>query len=305
MQNIFIAGCGYIGERIARSYLESVTEVTCMVRSAEHAAKLESAGFTTFISALDDPVTLPALNISGRILFYLVPPPGGGVVDTRARNFIAHISQAERPEKIIYMSATSVYSEVDSGMITEESATSPDSAMGKRRLDAENAFLCYGAEFAVPVVILRVSGIYGPGRLPLMQISHGQPLLREDESGPSNRIHADDLAAICVAAAEKAVNGDIFNVSDGRPSSMTSYFNACADALGYPRQPQVTRDEARLVMSPLMFSYVSTSRVIDNSRMLRRLGIQLRYATLSEGLAASALQSSQLINTGNRPLPKQ
>jgi nucleoside-diphosphate-sugar epimerase len=304
MQNVFIAGCGYIGERIARSYLESGGEVTCMVRSTEHAAQLKSAGFTAIVSVLDDPATLPILNLSGRILFYLAPPPGGGVTDTRARNFIAHISQAEKPAKIIYMSATSVYSEDDSTVITEESATNPDSAMGKRRLDAENVFLGYGANYNVPVVILRVSGIYGPGRLPLMQISQGQPLLRENESGPSNRIHADDLAAICVTAAEKAIAGDIFNISDGHPSSMTSYFNACADALGFPRQPQVTRDEARLVMSPLMFSYVSSSRIIDNSRMLQRLDIQLRYANLSEGLAATVPKASQANITGNLPLPK-
>jgi nucleoside-diphosphate-sugar epimerase len=107
------------------------------------------------------------------------------------------------------------------------------------------------------VVVLRVSGIYGPGRLPLMQVSQGQPLLREEESGPSNRIHADDLAAVCVAAAERGRAGDVYNVSDGHPSSMTSYFNACADLLGYPRQPQVTLEEARRVMSPLMLAYVS------------------------------------------------
>jgi nucleoside-diphosphate-sugar epimerase len=159
--------------------------------------------------------------------------------------------------------------------------------MGKRRLDAEAAFREYGAANNVPVIILRVSGIYGPGRLPLMQISQGQPLLREEESGPSNRIHADDLAPICFAAAGRGRDGDIFNVSDGHPSSMTAYFNACADALGYPRQPQVTMEVARRVMSPLMFSYVSESRIIDNSRMLELLGVSLLYPTTAEGLPVS------------------
>jgi nucleoside-diphosphate-sugar epimerase len=156
--------------------------------------------------------------------------------------------------------------------------------MGKRRLDAEQAFLEYGETAGVPVVILRVSGIYGPGRLPLMQISQGQPLLREDESGPSNRIHADDLAGICLVAADRGEGGDIFNVCDGHPSSMTSYFNACADLLGYPRQPQVSMEEARRAMSPLMLSYVTGSRVVDNSRMLERLKITLKYPTMLDGL---------------------
>ncbi|MFZ2950323.1 MAG: NAD-dependent epimerase/dehydratase family protein [Desulfuromonadaceae bacterium] len=287
MQKIFIAGCGYIGERIARAYQESGAHVTCMVRSAEHGSRLESAGFTTIVSALDDPAGPPLQDLADSILFYLVPPPGGGIADSRARNFITRISGTKKPARIVYMSATSVYSGEDGGVVTEESPTTPDSAMGKRRLDAEAAFREYGAVMDVPVVILRVSGIYGPGRLPLMQISQGQPLLNEDESGPSNRIHADDLAAVCIAAAARGEDGEIFNVSDGNPSSMTSYFNACADALGLPRQRQVTRDEARQVMSPLMFSYVSQSRVVDNRRMIDRLGVKLRYTSLAEGLAAS------------------
>ena len=286
-KKVFIAGCGYIGERVALLYKESGAKVTCMVRSLEHAAQLESLGFDSVILSLDDPAEYPALSLSDSEVFYLVPPPGGGISDSRARNFIARISNAEKPSKIIYMSATSVYSETSGGVVTEVSPTTPASAMGKRRLDAEAAFLTYGLKKKSPVIILRVSGIYGPGRLPLMQISQGQPLLREEESGPSNRIHADDLASICLAAAQHGENGAIFNVSDGNPSSMTTYFNACADALNLPRQQQVTLEEARQVMSPLMFSYVSDSRIIDNSQMLDRLNISLRYPSISEGLAAS------------------
>ena len=293
MQKVFIAGCGYIGERIARVYRESGADVTCMVRSAEHGSRLETAGFTTVVSALDDPAGLPLPDLSGSILFYLVPPPGGGIADSRTRNFIGRISGSGKPAKIVYMSATSVYGG-DGGVVTEESPSFPDSAMGKRRLDAETAFLEYGAAASVPVVILRVSGIYGPGRLPLMQISQGQPLLNEDESGPSNRIHADDLAAVCIAAADRGEDGEIFNVSDGSPSSMTAYFNACADALGLPRQQQVSMEVARRVMSPLMFSYVSQSRIVDNRRMIDRLGVKLRYGTLQEGLAASLPQAADI-----------
>lgn len=284
---IFIAGCGYIGERLAWLYRESGAEVTCMVRSPERLTRLEADGFSGFTASLDDAATLPLFDLSESVLLYLAPPPGGGIADTRARNFIASIEEGARPAKIIYMSATSVYGESDGGAVTEESPAIPDSAMGKRRLDAETAFREYGAACGVPVVILRVSGIYGPGRLPLMQISQGQPLLNESESGPSNRIHADDLAAVCMAAVERGENGDIFNVSDGHPASMTTYFNACADALGYPRQPQVSMDEARRSMSPLMFSYVSQSRIVDNSRMLARLMVKLRYESLTDGLAAS------------------
>jgi nucleoside-diphosphate-sugar epimerase len=284
MKKIFIAGCGYVGTRVARIWKETAAEVTCLVRSPGHQAALEAEGFTARSCTLDDPADIPVLDAAGCIVYYFVPPPGGGIADSRARHFCTAISGSAPPARIIYMSATSVYSETGGGVVTEDSPAVPHSAMGKRRLDAEQAFLEYGRATGTPVIILRVSGIYGPGRLPLMQISQGQPLLNEAESGPSNRIHADDLAAVCLAAADRGEGGDIFNVSDGHPASMTSYFNACADLLGYPRQPQVSMAEARRVMSPLMHSYVSDSRVVDNARMIERLNIRLKYPTMLEGL---------------------
>jgi nucleoside-diphosphate-sugar epimerase len=284
MKKIVIAGCGYIGSRVARLWRERGAEVTCLVRSPEKSVMLAGEGYTASAVSLDDLEAISLPEMAGAVLYYLIPPPGGGIVDTRARNFIDTMKNGSRPAKIIYMSTTSVYSETSGGTVTEESPAEPQSAMGKRRLDAEQAFREYGLATGTPIVILRVSGIYGPGRLPLMQISQGQPLLHEAESGPSNRIHADDLAVVCRAAADRGKGGEIFNVSDGHPTSMTSYFNACADLLGCPRQPQVSMAEARRVMSPLMLSYVTESRIVDNALMLERLKISLKYPTMMNGL---------------------
>jgi len=142
----------------------------------------------------------------------------------------------------------------------------------------------WGRSCQVPVVILRVTGIYGPGRLPLARIQQGHPVLREEESPPTNRIHADDLAAVCLAAAEKAGDGDIFNVSDGQPGTMTQYFNAVADLLGLPRPEQVSMAEAKQVMNPMMLSYLQETRRMSNDKMLRRLGVVLQYPDLASGL---------------------
>jgi nucleoside-diphosphate-sugar epimerase len=284
MQRIVIAGCGYIGTRVARLWRVRGAEVTSLVRTPEKAEDLATQGYVTQVASFDEPATVSLPDMAGCVLYYFIPPPGGGIADSRAHNFITVLKNGAAPAKIVYMSATSVYSETGGGVVTEESPAEPTSAMGKRRLDAERSFRDYGRATKTPIVILRVSGIYGPGRLPLMQVGQGQPLLREEESGPSNRIHADDLAAVCMAAADRGKAGDIFNISDGHPSSMTSYFNACADLLGYPRQPQVSLEEARRIMSPLMLSYVTESRVVDNSRMLLRLGLQLQYPTMTDGL---------------------
>lgn len=286
-EKIFIAGCGYIGRRVAGIWKKAGASIACLVRASENCLQLKAEGISASTCALDTMPTLPLEQISDSICYYFVPPPGGGTSDTRARNFCLALAGAPPPKKIIYISATSVYSETAGGVVNEQSPTEPSSAMGKRRLDAEKAFFEYGSANNVPLIILRVSGIYGPGRLPLMQIRQGHPLLKEEESGPSNRIHADDLSEICVAAAVKGEGGDIFNVSDGHPTSMTTYFNLVADAIGEPRQPQVSLEQAGKTMSPLMLSYVSESKVVDNSHMMKKLGIKLCYPDMKLGIKSS------------------
>jgi nucleoside-diphosphate-sugar epimerase len=286
MQNLFIAGCGYSCTLVARLALKRGWSVTVHLRDAEKASIVSDAGAKTFLCSMDTLEDIPLMPIAGRMLLYSVPPQGGGSNDLRARNFCTALERDQTiPTKIVYLSATSVYGDTGGQMVTEESPTEPTSAMGKRRLDAEQLFQAFGKRHGISVVILRVSAIYGHGRLPLMQINQGQPLLLEGLAKPSNRIHVDDLAQVCLAALERG-NG-IYNISDGHPASMTAYFNACADALQKPRQPQVDLEEARRVMPPLLFTYFMESRLVDNRRMLQDLGIIVQWSTLQEGIAAS------------------
>jgi nucleoside-diphosphate-sugar epimerase len=247
---------------------------------------LEAAGAEICLCNMDQLDDIPTMPVAGRILLYSIPPQGGGSIDLRARNFCAALERDRLlPTRIIYLSATSVYGDTGGQTVTEQARTEPASAMGKRRLDAERLFQAFGDNYGIPVVILRVSAIYGTGRLPLMQINQGQPLLQEELARPSNRIHVDDLAQVCLAALERG--SGIYNVSDGHPASMTTYFNACADALQKPRQPQIGLEEARQEMPPLLFTYFMESRVVDNRRMLEELGIELRYPDMLQGIAAS------------------
>jgi nucleoside-diphosphate-sugar epimerase len=139
----------------------------------------------------------------------------------------------------------------------------------------------------VAVVILRVPGIYGPGRLPRERLEKGLPVLREADAPWSNRIHVDDLVAACMAGMARGVAGAVYNVSDGQPSTMTDYFNQVADALGLARPRQIRRAEAESEIDPGMRSYLAESRRIDNRRMREELGVTPRYGNLAQGLAAS------------------
>jgi nucleoside-diphosphate-sugar epimerase len=279
MEHLLIIGCGAIGRRIATLALAQGEKV-CTFNRGESGV----VGATHFTGNLDDPDTLADLPTRGARIIYLAPPPGGGVQDSRVRNFCESVPAGAEPEKLVYISTSAVYGDCGGAVVTEETEPHPETSRGKRRLDAERRFLQWGSERGVQIVILRVTAIYALDRLPVMQLQMGQPVLREEEALPGNRIHADDLSRICLAALEKGKHGDVFNVSDGSSRTMTEYFNAAADALGLPRPAQVTMAEARKVMTPLMISYFSESRIVDNSKMLRELGVELLYPDLEAGL---------------------
>jgi nucleoside-diphosphate-sugar epimerase len=108
----------------------------------------------------------------------------------------------------------------------------------------------------------------------------------ERESSFTNRIHADDLAQACVAAADRAPDNRIYNISDGHPTTMTDYMLQIADLLGLEAPPIISLNEAQAVLSPALLSFLNESKRLDNRRMLKELGIRLRYPTLRQGLPA-------------------
>jgi nucleoside-diphosphate-sugar epimerase len=287
VDRVFIVGCGDVGRRLARLWQEEGVPVSALARSPQSARRLEGLGIEPVAGDLDEPATLAGLPTKGALAYFLAPPPRGGDTDPRMRTFLSGIRFGEEPEKIVSMSTTAVYGDLRGGWATEETLPAPGTARGRRRLDAENASSAWGRERNVPVVILRVAGIYGPGRLPVEKVREGAPVLAESASPFSNRIHSVDLARVCVAAAKRGRAGAVYNVSDGRPGTIAQYYHAVADLLGVPRPPAVTMDEARRLMGGEMLSYLSESKRVDNRKMREELGVNLLYPTLESGLAAS------------------
>jgi len=287
-QPLLLLGCGDIGKRVAHLAQESgFSPILGTTRSSDTMATLAKCGITPYYANLDDPVSLTTLPTGNAVIIYFIPPPGGGFRDTRARNFCQALGEySSRPVKIIYISTTAVYGDHGDEWITEETPPAPASSRGKRRLDAEETFKEWGLKHQVPVVILRVAGIYGPGRLPLQQLQSNHPVLVPEEARPTNRIHADDLAAACLAAAQRGPDSAIYNVCDGHPSTLTEYFTAAAELLELPAPPLIHLAEAHTVMTPLMLTYVREGHRISNHKLLTELGLRLRYPSLADGLAS-------------------
>jgi nucleoside-diphosphate-sugar epimerase len=284
--NTVIVGCGYVGQQVARAELARGNTVQALVRSSSSANNLSAAGIHADAVDLDtDPVKFP-FRFRGTHVYYFAPPPRSGQVDSRIRNFLDAIEPGDLPTRIVYISTTGIYGDCGEDWVSEDRVPDPKADRAKRRLDAERALHDWSISTGVARVVLRVPGIYGPGKIPLARIKKGAPSLNETESAWSNRVHVDDLVQSCIAAMDHAHPLDTYNISDGHPSTMTDYFNHIADAAGLPRPPQISMSQAKQEFSSEMLSYLSESKRIDNSRMREHLGVTLKYPTLERGLAA-------------------
>jgi len=285
-RQVLIAGCGYVGQRLALQ-LQSRYDVTGLVRSAERVAELQSLGVRALAIDLDRvrPGTTIPESLDLEAIVYLTPPPVLGESDLRLDRFLQLASVP--PHTFVYMSTTGVYGDTAGAIVDESSVVQPRTDRARRRISAEEMTRVWCTERRVRRVVLRVPGIYGPDRLPLERLRHFEPVVREREAGINNRIQVDDLVEACTCAITNSEARGVYNVTDGRPLSSTTFINMVAKAAGLPPPPQVSMEEAQLTFSPERLSFLNESRRVGNDRMLKHLGVKLRYADLEAGIRAS------------------
>lgn len=269
-----IVGCGDVGLRVAQRLRTMGREVTGVVRSDQSARELKLSGVTALQTDLD----ADAVPAVAPLLFWFAPPPNAGDSDQRLRRFLdAHPAATLR---IVYISTSGVYGDCAGQWIDEDAPLQPISPRARRRLDAERALSAWSGDY----VILRVPGIYGPGRLPLERLQKQLPVVRAEESPYTNRIHSDDLAQAALHAAAYGERGAAYNISDGNPTTMCDYFTRCAILLGLLPPPQVSMEEARRIFTPAMWSFMEESKRLKNQRMIEALGFTPRFPDLASGL---------------------
>ncbi len=163
----------------------------------------------------------------------------------------------------------------------------PESARAARRVDAERRLRAWGQRHRVTVAILRAPGIYAADRLPLERLHKGTPALIECDDGYTNHIHADDLAAACIAALRSGRANRVYNVVDDSDLKMADYFDRVAVAFNLPKAPRLSRAEAEKQLSPVQLSFMRESRRIANRRLKHELKLRLAYPTVDDGIAAA------------------
>jgi len=286
MASVLIVGCGDIGRRTGRRLVARGEEVVGLVRSEASAAAATADGCHAVAADLDRGGDAQRPEAGGT-LYWFAPPPPRGRQDPRLRDYLAGIPAGEEPGRVVLISTSGVYGDRGGEWVTEADRPAPSSDRGHRRLDAERVLTDWAGAHDVDIVILRVAGIYGPGRLPLERLERGEPILDPADSGVTNRIHAEDLAAICARAGEADAPAGIYNVADGAPCPMAEYFDAVADAAGLPRPPRVPLAEAHRRISRGMLEFLLESKRLDTTRLRRELGVELIYPDRADGIRAS------------------
>ena len=284
-----------------------------LARSAATAGELRSAGILPITGDLDWRASLKragAMARAAHAVLHLAPPPGEGFDDPRMQRWLAaataatskpashqHHNSKLRPRKLrsVYVSTTGVYGDCAGVRINETRRARPANARAKRRVAAETR-LRHSHQHRF--TILRAPGIYAAERLPVERLRAGTAALAAEDDVFSNHIHADDLARAVWLAVFRGGPNRVLNIVDDGELKMAEYFDQVADATGLPRPPRMPRAALKASVSPMLYSFMSESRRIENTRMKRELRLRLRYPTPAHFLRtmkpASALQRSLL-----------
>jgi nucleoside-diphosphate-sugar epimerase len=282
MPRKLIIGCGYLGHRLAQSWFDDGDQIFATTRRTDRAAQWLAQGWNPIVWDVTDP-QVPAWPEEVDTLVFAVglDRQATAAIDEVYVQGLRHLLSSLPPglERLIYVSSTGVYGQQRSAWLDEDSPCEPTRAGGRACLAAEG--LLQASAVADRAIILRLAGIYGPGRLPQRdKLARHEPLPGAPQ-GYLNLIHVDDAVQAIRAAERLQKLPDLFVISDGSPVLRSDYYSYFAQLakLPPPRFAPPAVDEA------------STSRAqgdkrVNNAKMRRELPFTLRYPDYRSGLAA-------------------
>lgn len=286
MATLLCFGLGYSAQHWLDGYGHRFARICATVTDAKHAAELNAGarpGFTAL--AFDGGAASPELSAAiaqADALLTSVPPDASG--DPVLKCCGETLARA-RLSSIVYLSSVGVYGNHDGAGVDETSECRPVKDHNALRLVAERAWQELGERARVPVAILRLAGIYGPGRSALDNVRRGTARRIAKPGQVFNRIHVADVAQAIDAAFARHADG-IFNVTDDEPTPAGDPIVFAAKLLGLEPPPEISFDEARKTMSEFAASFYTDVKRVRNGRLKSALGVTLKYPTYREGLAA-------------------
>lgn len=281
--NVLVFGAGFSG-RAAISVLKRRhpdANVAATTRDRQKAAQLAAEGIDAHIfDGEPDAALVKAIGTATHILVSAAPDESG---DPVLRACADAIGAAKDLRWIGYYSTIGVYGDAGGAWIDEDWPTDARNPRIMWRLQAEADWTALAARLGVPLAVLRLAGIYGPGRSGFDKLRNGSARRVIKPGQVFNRIHGEDIGEITALAAERRLDG-IFNLADDEPAPPQDVIAYAAGLIGLDPPPEIDFDSADL--SPMARSFYSGNRRVRNARIKAALDYKLRYRTYREGLSA-------------------
>jgi NAD dependent epimerase/dehydratase family len=287
MTTLTCFGLGYTAEHFIANFGDGFDRAVGTVRSVERAAVLNArfAGRLKAFAFDGKSATEEAKRIVADADAALVSIPQTETGDPVLSVFGDSLARSRRLRMIVYLSTVGVYGDHAGAWVDETTAPRTDTVRGQKRLAAERAWTKFGAQSGSEVAILRLAGIYGPGRNVLLQVARGDARRIVKPGQVFNRVHVDDIAQAIDAAFASRIGG-VFNVADDEPAPPGDPVVFAAQLLGRDPPPEIPFAEAAPSLSPLAQSFWQECRRIRNDKLKRELGVTLLFPTYREGLRA-------------------
>jgi nucleoside-diphosphate-sugar epimerase len=286
MSTLLCLGLGYTASHYVAAFGARFDRVIGTARTRDGADRMHSVGTveTLVFEGRADRRIADAIAACDAVL--ASAPPTGAADPVLAECFDL-LAGASTLRSIVYLSTVGVYGNYDGAWVNETTAPKTTTTRGRARLAAEAAWQSLGERTGKSVAVLRLAGIYGPGRNALVQLTDGTAKCIVKPGQVFNRIHVADIAQVIDCAFARRASG-LFNVSDDEPAPPQDVVRFAADLLGLPAPPDIPFAEAVKDLSPMAASFYADCRRAGNERIKRELGIALRFPTYREGLRALA-----------------
>ncbi len=283
---VLIIGCGYVGLPLGVQLLRLGHAVSGLRRSAAGAASLQSAGLQPITADITRPGDLARVPLPYDWIVNTISSARGGAEEYQevyfegTRNLLRWLAPAP-PQKFIHTGSTSVYGQSDASQVKETSPAQPATPTGRILLAAEKLLLDSVREIQFPAVLLRVAGIYGPGRG-----HHFLRYLKNEATIPGrgerclNMIHRDDVMGAILTALQSGRPGEIYNLVDDEPVPQIHFFRWLSETLGRNMPPFVPESAASAAKRGV------TNKKVLNRKLKMELGYSFRYPTFRQGYTA-------------------
>jgi nucleoside-diphosphate-sugar epimerase len=275
-----VIGCGYLGSRVAQRWRARGNEVAVLTRSTQRARQFADQGFQPIVGDVTDSRSLADLRQLPLETVLIAVGHDRASANSRRAVYVDGLRNTLNSlptglHRLIFASTIGVYGQSDATWLDENSACQPATEGGRLFLEAED--ILHSHAFGPRSFVLRLAGLYGPGRIPRRQELIAQAPIPAIPDAFLNLLHVDDAARAVLAVEEQTQPPRTYVLSDGCPVTRHDYYEEVARLLGAPT-PQFG--------NPLPGGRGGGNKRLNTTRFKCEVRFEFLFPTFKQGLAA-------------------